>query len=50
MRCYQRLLTFPIKDHVTTDEVRRRIPATVDEYDECLTLVKENRGVSNLKE
>ena len=34
MRCYRRLLKFSYKDHVTNKEVRRKIQATIGEYDE----------------
>ena len=37
MRCYRRLL----KDHVTNEEVRRKIQAAIGEYDEILTPVKK---------
>ena len=41
MRCYQRLLNISYKDHVTNEEVRRKIQAAIGEYDELLTLVKK---------
>ena len=41
MRCYRRLLNISYKDHVTNEEVRRKIQATIGEYDELLTLVKK---------
>ena len=42
MRCYQRLLHISYKDHVTNEEVRRKIRAAVGEYDELLlTLIKK---------
>ena len=31
------------KDHVTTEEVRRRIQAAIGEYDELLTIVKNQK-------
>ena len=34
MRCYRRLLNFSYKDHVTNEEVRRKIQAAIGEYDE----------------
>ena len=40
MRCYRRLLNISYKDHVTNEEVRRKIQAAIGEYDELLTLVK----------
>ena len=43
MRCYRRLLNISYKDHVTYDEVRRKIQAAVGEYDELLTLVKKRK-------
>ena len=41
-RCYRRLLNISYKDHVTNEEVRRKIQAAIREYDELLTLVKIN--------
>ena len=44
MRCYRRLLNISYKDHVTYDEVRRKIQAAIGEYDEpLLTLVKKRK-------
>ena len=43
MRCYQRLLNILYKDHVTNEEVRRKIQAAIGEYDELLTLVKKRK-------
>ena len=43
MRCYRRLLNISYKDHVTTEEVRRKIRTAVGEYDELLTLVKKRK-------
>ena len=33
MRCYWRLLNISYKDHVTNEEVRRKIQAAIGEYD-----------------
>ena len=41
MRCYRRLLNISYKDHVTNEEVCRKIQAAIGEYDELLTLVKK---------
>ena len=41
MRCYCRLLNISYKDHVTNEEVRRKIQTAIREYDELLTLVKK---------
>ena len=41
MRCYRRLWNISYEDHVTNEEVRRKIQATIGEYDELLTLVKK---------
>ena len=41
MRCYRRLLNISYKDHVTNEEVRRKIQAAIGEYEELLTLVKK---------
>ena len=43
MRCYRRLLNISFKDHVTDEEVRRKIQAAIGEYDELLTLVKKRK-------
>ena len=43
MRCYRRLLNISYKDHVTNDEVRRKIQAAIGEYGEFLTLVKKRK-------
>ena len=43
MRCYRRLLNISCKDHVTNEEVRRKIQAAIGEYDELLTLVKKQK-------
>ena len=40
MRCYRRLLNISYRDHVTNEEVRRKIPAAIDEL---LTLVKKRK-------
>ena len=41
MRCYRRLLNISYKDHVTKEEVQRKIQAAIGEYDELLILVKK---------
>ena len=41
IRCYRRLLNISYKDHVTNEEVRRKLQAAIGEYDELLTLVKK---------
>ena len=43
MRCYLRLLNISYKDHVTNEEVRRKIQAAIGEYDDLLTLVKKRK-------
>ena len=43
MRCYRRLLNISYKNHVTNEEVRRKIQTAIGEYDELLTLVKKRR-------
>ena len=47
MRCYRRLLNISYKDHVTNEEVRRKIQAAIEEYDELLTLVKKRLAYSS---
>ena len=41
MRCYRRLLYISYKDHVTDEDVRKKIQAAIGKYDEILTLVKK---------
>ena len=41
MRCYRRLLNISCKDHVTNEEVCRKIQAAIGEYEGLLTLVKK---------
>ena len=43
MKCYRRLLNISYKDHVTNEEVRRKLQAAIGEYDELLTLVKKRK-------
>ena len=43
MRCYRRLLNISCKDHVTSEEVRRKIQAAIGKYDELLILVKKRK-------
>ena len=42
-RCYRKLLNISYKDHVTNEEVRRKIQAAIGKYDELLTLVKKRK-------
>ena len=39
MRCYRRLLNIPYKEHVTSEDVHRKILAAIAEYDKQLTMV-----------
>ena len=43
MRCYRRLLNIWYKDHVTNEEVRRKIQVAIGEYDQLLTLIKKRK-------
>ena len=43
MKCYRRLLNISNKDHITNEEVRRKVQAAIGEYDELLTLVKKRK-------
>ena len=43
MICYRRLLNISYKDHVTNEEVGRRIQVAIGEYDELLTMVKKRK-------
>ena len=41
MRCYRRLMNISYKeDHVTNEDILRKIQAAIENYDELLTLVK----------
>ena len=42
-RCYRKLLNISYKDHITNEEVRRKIQAAIGEYDKLLTLVKKRK-------
>ena len=43
MRCYRRLWNISYKDHVTNEEVLRKIQAAIGKYDELLTLVEKRK-------
>ena len=43
MRCYRRLLKNSYKDHVTNEEVRKRIRNAIGVHDELLTMVKKRK-------
>ena len=43
MRCYRRLLNISYKDHVTNEDVSRKIQVAIGEYDELLILVKKQK-------
>ena len=43
MRCYMRLLNISYKDHVTNEEVSRKIQEAIEKYDELLALVKKRK-------
>ena len=43
MRCCRRLLNISYKDRVTNEEVRRKIQAAIEEYNDLLTLVKKRK-------
>ena len=43
IRCYRKLVNISYKDHVTNEEVRRKIQEDIREYDELLTLVKKRK-------
>ena len=40
MRCYWRILNISYNDHISNEEVRRKIQAAIGDYDELQTLVK----------
>ena len=43
MRCYRRLLNISYNDHVTNEEVRKRIQNAVGMHDDLLTMVKKQK-------
>ena len=43
MRCYSRPLNISYKNHVTNEEVHRKIQAAIGECDELLNLVKKRK-------
>ena len=43
MRRFRRLLNSLYQEHVTNEEVRRKIQAAIAEYDQLLTLVKKRK-------
>ena len=43
VRCYRRLLNISYKDHVTNEEVCRKVQAAIGENDELLNLVKKRK-------
>ena len=45
IRCYRGLLNISYKNHVTNEEVRRKIQAAIGEYDELLAMVKTKTKV-----
>ena len=43
MTCSSKLFNISYKDHVINDEVRTKIQAALEEYDEFLTMVKKRK-------
>ena len=43
MRCFRRLLGISYKDHITNEEVRRKITQNVKHYEDLLTTVKKRK-------
>ncbi|XP_071850624.1 uncharacterized protein [Apostichopus japonicus] len=43
MRCYRRLLNISYRDHISNQEVRKRIGQAIGPYDELLTIVKKRK-------
>ena len=41
IRCYKRLLNISYKDHVTKEDISRKIQAAIGKYDGPLTLIKK---------
>ena len=49
MRCYRRLLNISYKNHVTNEEVRRKIQTAVGEYDDLLRQVTASDNMDDIK-
>eukprot|EP00745_Piridium_sociabile_P029601 TRINITY_DN4881_c1_g1_i1.p1 TRINITY_DN4881_c1_g1~~TRINITY_DN4881_c1_g1_i1.p1 ORF type:complete len:855 (-),score=217.58 TRINITY_DN4881_c1_g1_i1:120-2594(-) len=43
MRCYRKILHISYKDHVTNEEVRKRIKAAIGPYEDLLTIVRKRK-------
>ena len=43
MRCYRRLLGISYKDHITNEEVKRRIKSEIGPFTDLLTIVKQRK-------
>ena len=43
MRSYHRLLNISYKDHVTNEDVRRKMLAAIEKYDDLLTLIEKRK-------
>ena len=43
MRCYRRLLGISYKDHITNEEVERRIKSEIGPFTDLLTIVKQRK-------
>ena len=42
-RCYRSLLNIAYKNHITNEDVRRKIQAATGDYDELLTMMKKRK-------
>ena len=43
MRCYRKILGIHYTDHVTNEEVRKRITEAIGPHDDLLTVVKKRK-------
>lgn len=43
MRCFRRLLNISYRDHISNQEVRKRIGQAIGPYDDLLTIVKKRK-------
>ena len=43
MRCYRKILCISYKDHITNEEVKRRIRDVIGQYKDLLNIVKERK-------
>ena len=43
MRCYRKILGISYTDHITNEEVKRRVTQSIGQHDDLLTIVKKRK-------